>query len=186
MYKRCEDLLKELEIQGKIKVWRTFEFPQKEPLKIRLKDILEDKVDEKYYLSDEQVLRIKESTYIQNQRRIQEKYYCDTLYARDWKDPKCIQVLNLKGGKWDKINESCRRVYSEEGISPTIHTCQGGNTEPKIMSTSILENKLRIRKLTPKECWRLMAFSDEDFEKAQSVPTSNTQLYKQARKFNCS
>lgn len=42
MYKRCEDLLKELEIQGKIKVWRNFKFPQKEPLKIRLKDILED------------------------------------------------------------------------------------------------------------------------------------------------
>ena len=38
---------------------------------------------------------------------------------------------------------------------------------------------LRIRKLTPKECWRLMGFSDEDFEKAEKV-NSNTQLYKQA------
>lgn len=38
----------------------------------------------------------------------------------------------------------------------------------------------RIRKLTPKECWRLMGFSDEDFEKAQNVGVSNTQLYKQA------
>ena len=37
----------------------------------------------------------------------------------------------------------------------------------------------RIRKLTPKECWRLMDFSDEDFEKAEKV-NSNTQLYKQA------
>ena len=37
----------------------------------------------------------------------------------------------------------------------------------------------RIRKLTPKECWRLMGFDDEDFEKAQKV-NSNTQLYKQA------
>ena len=37
----------------------------------------------------------------------------------------------------------------------------------------------RIRKLTPKECWRLMAFTDEDFEKASAV-CSNTQLYKQA------
>ena len=37
----------------------------------------------------------------------------------------------------------------------------------------------RIRKLTPKECWRLMDFSDSDFEKAQEV-NSNTQLYKQA------
>lgn len=38
----------------------------------------------------------------------------------------------------------------------------------------------RIRKLTPKECWRLMGFSDEDFEKAQNAGVSNTQLYKQA------
>ena len=38
----------------------------------------------------------------------------------------------------------------------------------------------RIRKLTPKECWRLMGFSDEDFEKAQSAGVSNSQLYKQA------
>lgn len=37
----------------------------------------------------------------------------------------------------------------------------------------------RIRKLTPKECWRLMGFSDEDFIKAEKV-NSNTQLYKQA------
>lgn len=39
--------------------------------------------------------------------------------------------------------------------------------------------KPRIRKLTPKECWRLMGFDDIDFEKAQKV-NSNTQLYKQA------
>lgn len=41
------------------------------------------------------------------------------------------------------------------------------------------EKNLRIRKLTPKECWRLMGFSDEDFKKAEKV-NSNTQLYKQA------
>ena len=41
-----------------------------------------------------------------------------------------------------------------------------------------MEN-MKIRKLTPKECWRLMGFDDEDFEKASKV-CSNTQLYKQA------
>ena len=39
---------------------------------------------------------------------------------------------------------------------------------------------MRIRKLTPKECWRLMGFDDVDFDKAQSAGMSNTQLYKQA------
>ena len=38
----------------------------------------------------------------------------------------------------------------------------------------------RIRKLTPKECWRLMGFSDVAFEKAKSAGISDTQLYKQA------
>ena len=42
----------------------------------------------------------------------------------------------------------------------------------------VVEN-LRIRKLTPKECWRLMGFNDEEFEKAEQV-NSNAQLYKQA------
>ena len=38
---------------------------------------------------------------------------------------------------------------------------------------------MRIRKLTPKECFRLMGFEDADFEKAEAL-NSNTQLYKQA------
>ena len=52
---------------------------------------------------------------------------------------KLIHVGNLTGGKWDKINESCRRVYSEDGLSPTIHTCQGGNTEPKVLIDSTIK-----------------------------------------------
>lgn len=40
-------------------------------------------------------------------------------------------------------------------------------------------NNLKIRRLTSKECWRLMGFDDSDFEKAAKV-NSNTQLYKQA------
>ena len=39
---------------------------------------------------------------------------------------------------------------------------------------------MQIRKLTPKECWRLMGFSDTDFDKAKATGNSDTQLYKQA------
>lgn len=90
---------------------------------------------------------------------------------------------NLEGGKWDKIYESARRVYSEEGLSPTIPTCGGGNIEPKVYSD------YRIRKLTPKECFRLMGFSDEDYFKARKAledrfyngrDRSNSQMYKMA------
>ena len=147
-----------------------YEFPEPMELKLRLKDILEDEVDEKYYLNDTQIERIKTTTYNVGKTRIQEKDYCDTLCARDWKDPKCVQI-----GKLDIKGHDCvKRVYSKEGISPTLTDMQGGNRQPKIVTD------LKIRKLTPKECWRLMGFDDEDFEKAQAVPTSNTQLYKQA------
>lgn len=42
-----------------------------------------------------------------------------------------------------------------------------------------------IRRLTPRECWRLMDFSDEDFDKAKEVGMSDTQLYKQAGNSIC-
>lgn len=63
------------------------------------------------------------------------------------------------------------RVQGGGDVYPTLTT--GGNAIHKI------ESEYRIRKLTPKECWRLMGFTDEDFHKAESV-CSNTQLYKQA------
>ena len=107
-----------------------FKFPEKEPLKIVLKDLLEKEVDEKYYLSDKQLISLKNSTFNARKTRIQEKDYCDTLCARDFEDPKCIQIgkLDIKG--IDQI----KRVYSPEGLSPTLTTMGGGNTEPKILS----------------------------------------------------
>ena len=54
------------------------------------------------------------------------------------------------------------------------------NTDEQITKPSTSSNLLRIRRLTPLECWRLMGFSDDDFCKAKNVPTSDTQLYKQA------
>lgn len=72
-------------------------------------------------------------------------------------------------------NPQVGRVYDTKGLSPCIDTMGGGNRQPKV-----LENGIRIRKLTPKECWRLMDFTDEEFEAAQKSGVSKTQLYKQA------
>lgn len=130
MYKKCEEILKELESEGKLKVWWNFKFPEKEPLKTVLKDLLEKEVDGKYYLNDKQLISLKNSTYNSSKNRIQEKDYCDTLCARDFKDLKCIQIGNLD----IKGNDSIKRVYSPEGISPTLTTCGGGNRQPKILS----------------------------------------------------
>lgn len=91
-----------------------FKFPEKEELRLRLKDMLEDEVDEKYYLSGEQVKRIKLSTYNVSKTRIQEKDYCDTLCARDWKDPKCVRI----GGIFDteKTKHQAGSIYDKERV----------------------------------------------------------------------
>jgi len=47
-----------------------------------------------------------------------------------------------------------------------------------------VDRQVRIRKLTPKECWRLMDFTDEQFDKASKV-NSDSQLYKQAGNSIC-
>ena len=84
---------------------------------------------------------------------------------------KVIGMLNIPG----RLESACR-VYDPQYICPTINTMDGGGREPKMLEDT---NNIRIRKLTPKECWRLMGWKDEDFAKAEAV-VSNSQLYKQA------
>lgn len=164
-------------------------------------------------------------------------------------DIKCEVVHTMSGGKWDKMHDISRRVYSTDHLSPTIHTCGGGNLEPKIAEciggigeknsnggtqyyqqdriysgdialahpanlpsgsyyytepTALDEqngyvrhdglvgtlttdgsshkhnNRIiegyKIRKLTPKECFRLMGVKDEDFERV-AKNQSNSSLY---------
>ena len=72
------------------------------------------------------------------------------------------------------------RVIDQGNVSPTLTT----ENTPSVLEKWTWEIDgqtylIRIRKLTPNECWRLMDFSDEDFHKAEAV-NSNTQLYKQA------
>lgn len=64
-------------------------------------------------------------------------------------------------------------VISENGICSTLSAGTYG------YANNCIQTQYRIRKLTPRECWRLMNFTDQDFEKAADV-NSNTQLYKQA------
>lgn len=93
--------------------------------------------------------------------------------------------------------EQSRRIYGMDGIGDSINIAypnsklrrgrvgkERANTidtrphQAVITEDSDMEN-IRIRKLTPRECWRLMGFDDEDFNKARAV-NSDTQLYKQA------
>lgn len=228
-----------------------FEFPQPFDNGVRLKDVLEDNVDEKYYLSKDiqNRLIITDETLTKNiidttkpeyrsigQRDLvySENSIMGTLVATDYKQPKqiletnrCIQVGNLNYYNYDKMN----RVYSKGGCSPALEIMQGGNRQPKIaepiayvkeaikkgyaeiyegdsvnleqpnsktrrgrvgkgcaqiLTTScnqaVIEpeiKSLRVRKLTPKECYKLMGFTDKQFDRSQAF-SSDSQLYKQA------
>lgn len=66
-------------------------------------------------------------------------------------------------------------------VAPTQTTTCGCTTSSStVLISEDGENYMRIRKLTPLECWRLMGFDDTDFKKAKSVGISDTQLYKMA------
>ena len=210
-----------------------FKFPEKEELKLRLKDILEDEVDEKYYLSKQQIRNFivnNNGNCNPSGKGMNGKFYfgsiSPTLTTNKGEGIKfCIKVTR-EYGIFDtkKSKHQAGSVYDKEGLAPTLDSMQGGWRQPCIeiknatkkgymeaiegdsinlsYPTSntrrgrvekgvsqtlqcndmigVINPQMRIRKLTPKECWRLMGFSDEDFEKAVNIPTSNTQLYKQA------
>lgn len=184
----------------------TFTFPEPFDNGLRLKDMLEDEVDEKFYLSEEYINRFIYSLenndfprgksykvlgttvkpgnepYDKNTRQwvYDINYPISTLSATENKQPK--QIL---------IREATKKGYAiaKEGDSinfeqPNSKTRRGrvGHEVSQTLTTSCNQGTLdeyRIRKLTPLECWRLMGFKDEQFNKAQSV-CSNSQLYKQA------
>lgn len=129
----------------------SYEFPKPVELGTVMKDFLDDKVDEKYYLS--------------------ERGGGTLPTQKDWtRSTRKSTILDVK---YIGIEDE-PRVYSN--IIPTLSARD--YKDPLRVAEPIGED-MRIRKLTPKEYWRLMGFTDEDFEKAQAV-NSDTQLYKQA------
>lgn len=209
-----------------------FTYPEPFDNGMRLKDILEENVDEKFYISEDKVQRfltnlnnedalLYDACQVKREGKSREyNDFCPTLTARDYKDPRLVNdnvvkqigTISKCEGNWK--NPQVGRIYSTDGCSPTLNTCGGGSHEPKIvqlgnvnpsgkdmngnvfdengLAPTITTNKgegnknntgivdgIRIRKLTTKEYFRLMGFSDENFEAAEKM-VSNSQLYKQA------
>ena len=178
----------------------SFNFPNKEELEIRLKDILENNVDEKYYLSKKMI-----NFFYKNEQKQKEK---GNGFRFGVSDGNVIAkaVTTRAGGRMD--DNFIKSIDSQKELSPALTDIQCENRQHKSIVGSTQKHAaiskdgivptltsamgqggghvpmhnydLRIRKLTPLECWRLMGFNDEDFEKAKNIPTSNTQLYKQA------
>lgn len=134
-----------------------FQFPQPFDNGIRLKHMLEDAVNPKYYVAREKTEKLiakvknidsllldQSNMYRDNGTRGLGEYidYSPCLLARDNKDPKLVmenkvyQVGNiLEGRSWD--NPQTGKIFSTEGCAPTLNACGGGNNEPKILIESI-------------------------------------------------
>ena len=215
-----------------------FRFPAEEHLSKRLKDVLEEEVDDKYFLSDVAINGILNTKFQTRANLIQEKEYVDCLMACDYKSPKAVRVKSaaennsIKIGTWrtHKDGQGFREI--EDGNCPTIpaRAREDGSGQPVIqtldtgcnqgviyndkrLNETILKNTLkkgeikildtynqsihdecptlkkhhaengdrklwdgfRIRRLTPRECFRLMDFPD-----TFTWPVSDSQAYKQA------
>lgn len=130
----------------------------------------------------------------------------DQFVVETYNHPKVEHILS--GGKWDKIHEQSRRVYSENGIAPTIHTMGGGNQEIKVLGSTGGKNEANsriystdgisptimagnngggqspVKHLTHdyriRKLTPLEAFRLQGFPDSFIKPVSNSQLYKQA------
>lgn len=128
-----------------------FRFPESFDNGLRLKDLLENEVDEKFYISDEKVERfitnlnhknslLYDPCQVKREGKSREySEYAPTLTSRDYKDPRLVnenavkQIGNIVNtGNWD--NPQRGRIYSSEGCSPALNCCGGGGLEPKIIT----------------------------------------------------
>lgn len=134
-----------------------FKFPEPFDNGLRLKDLLEDEVDEKFYIPDEKVGRfitnlndktslLYDSCQVKREGKSREySEYAPTLTSRDYKDPRLVndnavkQLGNIVNtGNWD--NPQRGRIYSPDGCSPTLNTCSGGGLEPKVIQIGRLNS----------------------------------------------
>lgn len=116
-----------------------------------------------------------------------------------------VACMSIRGQKLQKqidvaptIDTGCRDNLTRKQTCCTVLTPDRGEKrqngrrikepgEPSFTLTAqdrhgvaLLDENIRIRRLTPRECWRLQGFPDEYFDKAKAAGISDTQLYKQA------
>jgi DNA (cytosine-5)-methyltransferase 1 len=125
-----------------------FEYPEQIEVTVRLRDILESNVDERFYLSEEKTAKlvaqleaqektVKDSDLIDPSAAKQDglRVFTDcspTLRARDYKDPRMIYQIEVLGQLDMKGHRVVKEVLSPEGICTTLTTMGGGHREPKI------------------------------------------------------
>lgn len=223
-----------------------FSFPQKQELELRLKDLLEQNVDEKYFVSqktldyilstgtknfyykpeiDLEIARPLTSTMHKSHRASQDNYVSES-FVNYGKKMEIAENKIITIGNYMKSNHNASRSVDPNGLAPTVMENHGtvtaivenylpikeatekgykeaydgdyvniqfpssktrrGRVGEQIANTLICNDGNgvvvypRIRKLTPKECFRLMGFDDKDCDILVGNKISNTQLYKMA------
>ena len=170
-----------------------FKFPKEIPLKLKLKDLLQINVDNKYYLSNKAVDRIKRHNnsslnnnvsncilagYYKGGGRDQQYIKTHSLYPRGHLSKTdgtsyCIDTGNAQAIEWvgDYRNDEGLRKRKDK-TTPCLTASKNSETELSRMPPILKQNK--IRRLTPIECERLQGFPDNHTE-----GVSDTQRYKQ-------
>ena len=153
-----------------------FEFPKGFDRGIRLKDILENNVEDKYYLGDEIQKKFKEN-YKDIKRKIEIKN----------------KMICVGQSSDYETSQAARLYYLDKNMGSLPHCNSGDKTQIiEKEKTELCEGEIngmnylgdttdfKIRKLTPLECWRLMGFDDGDFYHTKELGLSDSSLYKLA------
>lgn len=172
-----------------------YDFPKPIPLEKKLKDYLEENVSEKFFLSEKMIKCFTDMTnrnglvrgdrFNPHDPEKSEYAFAITTLAGNRATDNFVLIPEKTKDGYSVAHEGdgvyLNRPHQKRGVvqQGMIQTLlANGNDLGVVVKDEKLE-KLRIRKLTPRECWRLMGISDEDFEKAEKV-NSNAQLYRQA------
>ena len=176
-----------------------YHFPEKKPLETTINDYLETSVNERYYINSERGKEMIENL-IESGTELKEFQAIDANIS----DPKIIKsatciktkvrsIQNKKSAEKAVVEKRIHRlgnylghtggnfagtVFGVNGSAPTIRTPTGGNIQPIIIDAT--GNEIRLQRLTEREEWRLMGFTDEQFDAASRAGVVSTQLYKQA------
>lgn len=142
-----------------------YQFPEPTLLTTSFSHYLESQVDDKYYLSEERVKKVLAKKNYQSRRAFGE----EPIYLEE------LPHIEILGTVYYTASERFQQTIYGQGS----RTVKAGNNDLSVVLLNHQDQTVRIRRLTPLECFRLMGVSDEDFYKAQGV-CSNTQLYKQA------
>ena len=128
------------------KLIKSYRWPTPKPLELKLKDLLETEVDEKYYLTDEQIASFRASTEKQQAKGNGFKFAplererernCGSHNSNESRKPADRQLHQGIVGRIEAIkgHDQIKRVYGIDGVAPTISTMGGGNREPKIVAS---------------------------------------------------